>query len=188
MKKTVLSALGLLFFAAAAFSQSPRLDIGLAHQWNFLDRDAALTATKYWGDNGLRVGVHYFQHTAQPTISWYRPRALNFGQHFGFSLAYERQIHLPDSDLELYPFVGAQAFKVAYVIQDENFVRYPEKPNVNLNTHLGVLVKVKLHRRIYMQASAALGPNWAWGHTFGNKNFEFGGLSGTFSLGALYRF
>ncbi|HNL38374.1 MAG: hypothetical protein U0U46_11680 [Saprospiraceae bacterium] len=188
MKKTILPALMLLFFATSAFAQQPRLDIGLAHQWNFLDRDAALTATRYWGDNGVRVGLHYFQHTAQQAVSWYRPRALNFGQHFGFSLAYERRIHLPDSDLELYPFVGGQAFKVAYVKQDENFVQKAEEPAVNLNTHLGVLVKVKLHRRIFVQASAALGPNWSWGQQWGGKNVEFGGLSGTFALGALYRF
>ncbi|MBL7804878.1 MAG: hypothetical protein JNL02_14150 [Saprospiraceae bacterium] len=185
MKSVLVSLFLLAGFAATA--QTARFDLGLAHQWNFLDRDIALTATRYWGADGLRVGLHYFQHTAQPTVAWYRPRAQNLGQRFGLSLAYERRILLPQGDLELYPFVGGQVFKVAYVSQNENFVQFAEEPAVNLNTALGLLTKVKLHRRIYLQGSAALGPNWSWGNNFGGRNFEFGGLSGTFSLGALYR-
>lgn len=171
-------------------AQPDHLDIGLAHQWNALDRDIALTATQYWGNDGFRMGLHYFQHTAQETPEWYRPRARTFGQHIGFSMAYERRIRLPEGDLELFPFLGMQYFTISYVSQNDQFQQFVEAPSTHLHVAPGVLGKVRLHRRIYLQGSASLGTDLIWQHrkhVLGPR-FEVGGLPGAFSLGAMWRF
>ncbi len=182
--------LASFFTCLCLHGQSARLDLGLAHQWNSLDRDVALTATQYWDDNGFRIGLHFFQHTAQERPEWYRPRARTFGQHIGFSMAYERRIRLPEGDLELYPFIGVQYFTISFVSQNEHFEQFVEEPSSHLHLAPGVLGKVKLHRRIYLQGSASLGPDLSWQH---NKNvvgnrLKMGGLPGAFMLGALWRF
>lgn len=186
MKKRLLFA---LFFIASAtlFAQNRHLELGLSHNWNFLDRDAAFTATHYWGANGLRAGVHYYQHTSDEHSTWENARALTPGQRWGFSLAFERRVKLPDSDLELYPYVSEQLFKLSEVFKRENAPSLISAPYPRAKTALGLLGKVKLYRQFYLQGGADLGAVWEKDPNYGNGKWQFDGLGANISLGLQWR-
>lgn len=185
--KKILFILCLTSASSALFAQNRRLDLGLAHSWNFADRDITLTATRYWGANGLRAGVHYFQHTAQQTPGWYRMRAETPGQRWGFSLAYERLIRLPESDVEVYPYFSAQYFRLTSITQDDQFGRLTWGGVSFLKTGLGVLFKARLYRSIYLVGGGDVGPTWEKGSIW-NPDWGYSAICGGATLGAAWRF
>jgi len=64
MKITPILCCCALLASVSLSAQSSHLDLNLAHNWNYLDRDIELSGEQFFGKNGVKLGLHYFQNTA----------------------------------------------------------------------------------------------------------------------------
>lgn len=186
--KNLLNA--LLFFVlnlGVALAQSGHTDLNVVHNWNFLDRDIELSGERFLGKNGFKVGIHYFQNTAEETQTWQdKPRATKLSQRFGFSLSYLRYMPLKESNIELYPYLKLAGFNLPYQAHDEVNGLSTESPLWKFYSGIGLQVKSKLYRQLYLTASADAGGRWE--RRIGTIPGEFfNGLTSCGSIGLSYR-
>lgn len=161
MKKIRLAFLCTLLATAYVSAQSGHLDANLVHNWNHLDRDIELSGEKFFNKNGFKLSLLYFQNTAEETFNWQdKPRATNFGEHWGFGLAYLRFLPIKDSNIELYPYFKISGFKLPYQTQDESFGLFSQRAGWKFYSGIGLQVKSKLYRNLYLTASADAGARW----------------------------
>lgn len=186
MKKITHAFIFSLLATAYASAQSAHLDANLVHNWNYLDRDIELSAERFFNKNGFKVSLHYFQNTAEQTFNWQdKPRATNFREHLGFGLAYLRYIPLKDSNIELYPYFKLSGFRLPYQTQDETFGLRSEPAYWKFYSGIGLQVKSKLYRNLYLTASADAGGRWE--NPQASYLDYFNGLATCGSVGLAYR-
>jgi len=185
MKKITLAFIVSLFVTDYASAQSGHLDANLLHNWNYLDRDLELSAEKFFKKNGFKVSLLYFQNTAEQSSNWeMKPRASNFKEHWGFGLAYLRYLPLKDSNIELYPYFKFTGFELPYQTKNESFGLISQLASWKFYSGIGLQVKSKLYRKLYLTASADAGGRWE--NTPGWLQY-FNGLTSCGSVGLSYR-
>lgn len=186
MHKLYLPALLMLLSLGKITAQAAHFEVNMAHNWNHLDRDLELSAERFFRQNGFRFGLHYFQNTAEETLNWQdKPRATNFAEHWGFSLAYLRYLPLKESNIELYPYFKVSGFNLPYQTQNEVSGLRTEPAKWKFYSGIGLQIKCKLHRRIYLSASADAGARWEKFSYF--QDDYFNGLAACGSVGLAYR-
>lgn len=186
MKIFVITLLFVFFSTGAANAQSAHLDLNLAHNWNYLDRDLELSAERFSKNNGLKISLLYFQNTAEETSNWQgKPRATNLAEHLGLSIAYLRYIPLQESNVELYPYAKLSGFNLPYQSHDENLGLRAEPASWKFYSAIGLQVKCKLYRRLYLSGSVDAGGRWEK-INYG-RNLDFNGLAACGSIGLAYR-
>ena len=186
MKQFSTALLFMLLVTAYASAQSAHFDANLVHNWNYLDRDVELSAERFFDKNGFKLGLHYFQNTAEQTRDWQRkPRATNFAEHWGWSLSYLRYMPINESNIELYPYFKVSGFKLPYQTQSEVSGLSSEPALWKFYTGIGLQVKSKLYRRLYLSASADAGVRWE--NTLASYPGYFNGIATSGSVGLAYR-
>jgi hypothetical protein len=186
MKKITCVILFSLLTTAYASAQSSHLDANLLHNWNYLDRDLELSAEKFFNKNGFKVSLLYFQNTAEQSLNWVmKPRASNFKEHWGFGLAYLRYLPLKNSNIELYPYVKVTGFKLPYQTNNESFGLISQLPYWKFYSGIGLQVKSKLYRDLYLTASADAGARWE--NPQASYLDYFNGLAAGGAVGLAYR-
>jgi hypothetical protein len=187
MKITPILCCCALLTSVSLFSQSSHLDLNLAHNWNYLDRDIEFSGEQFFGKNGVKVALNYFQNTAEETQTWQdKPRATKFSEHIGFSLSYLRYVPLKESNIELYPYLKLSGFKMPYQSNDETYGLRSEYPFWKFYSGIGLQVKSKLYRQLYLTASADAGGRFE--HRLGTVPGDFfNGLATCGSVGLSYR-
>lgn len=186
MKKLFAFSLISLVCACSAFAQSSHMDINTAHHWNYLDRDLELSLERFFNKNGVQLSLHYFQNTAESDMNWQdKPRATNFSEHIGWSLAYLRYLPLSESNVELYPYLKVTGFRLPYQSQNEQNGLFSEPASWKFYSALGVQVKCKLYRKLYLSAGADAGARWD--QSLNTLGGPFNGLAATGFVGLAYR-
>ena len=186
MKKIRLAFLCTLLATAYVSAQSGHLDANLVHNWNHLDRDIELSGEKFFNKNGFKVSLLYFQNTAEQSLNWVmKPRASNFKEHWGFGLAYLRYLPLKNSNVELYPYVKLTGFNLPYQTNNESFGLISQLPHWKFYSGIGLQVKSKLYRDLYLTASADAGGRWE--NPQASYLDYFNGLAAGGAVGLAYR-
>lgn len=169
-------------------AQAGHFDYNVVHNWNYLDRDLEMALEKFSGKNGLRLSVHCFQNTAEETFNWQdKPRATTFAERWGLGLTYLRYVPIPESNIEFYPYLKAMGFRLRYQTQNEQFGLVSEDARWKFYSALGLQVKSKVYRSLYLTASIDAGARWEK-RDFSLGNDFFNGLSSGGSVGLAYRF
>jgi len=167
-------------------SAQKHLDIGLAHNWNLLDRDIEISVEQFYGKIGFKAGLNIFQHTAQESLTWERAYASNLGQRLGFHAAFLYRLPLRNSDVELSPFFKVTSFYLSQKQQigENNAVLYPAF--LRPSTSLGVQGKARLSGRLMLFGSVEAGAMWDFGKVQSNFPRQKGvGLYGLATGGAV---
>ncbi len=186
MKKISTALLFTLLATAYSSAQSGHFDVNMVHNWNYLDRDLELSAERFLNKNGLKVSLHYFQNTAEESLNWQdKPRATNFAEHWGLGLTYLRYLPINESNIELYPYFKLTGFNLPYQTKNEISGLLSQPSSWKFYSGIGLQVKSKLHRRLYLSASADVGSRWEKQSSF-YQNY-FSGLATCGSVGLAYR-
>lgn len=167
-------------------AQSAHFDANLVHNWNYLDRDLELSGERFFKKNGVKISLHYFQNTAEETFNWQdKPRATSIAERWGWGVAYLRYLPMKESNIELYPYFKLTGFKLRYQTQNEVSGLESEPVSWKFYSGLGLQLKSKLYRSIYLSASADVGARWE------NDRYRqtdlFNGLATGGSVGLAYR-
>ncbi len=180
-----------LFLLTSNLFAQKHLDINLAHNWNFLDRDIELSVENFSGKLGFNAGLNLFQHTAQDVLNWERPYAANFGQRIGFHAALLYRIPLRDSDVELAPFFKAGFFYLSEKRQIGENNAETSPAFFRPISSLGIQAKVKLSGRFMLFARADVGIVWDFNGTqefrLGNRAMPIYGFGSGATLGLAWR-
>jgi len=186
MKKFTTAFLFTLLASAYSSAQSGHFDVNLMHNWNHLDRDLELSAERFFSKNGFKVSLNYFQNTAEQYLNWQdKPRATNFTEHWGLGLTYLRYTPINESNIELYPYFKLTGFNLPYQTQSETSGLASELSSWKFYTGIGLQVKSKLYRRLYLSASADVGGRWEK-RPFSYLDY-FNGFATCGSVGLAYR-
>jgi len=187
MKKFTTLMLFTLLTTAYSSAQTGHLDLNMAHNWNYLDRDLELSAERFFNKNGFKIGLHYFQNTAEQYLNWQdKPRATKFAEHLGWSAAYLRHVPVSESNIEFYPYLKLSGFNLRYQAQDEVLGIRSEPATWKFYSGVGIQIKSKLYRKLYLSASADAGAIWAKREgNIGGKVFN--GIAPCGSVGLAYR-
>ncbi len=185
------TAIFALSFLANSLSAQKHLDINLAHNWNFFDRDFEISLEHFSGKFGIKTGLNIFQHTAQESLTWERPYAANFGQKIGFHAAILYRAALPNSNVELSPFFKLASFYLSQKRQIGENNAAIDDPYLRTSSSLGVQAKAKLSGRLMLFGSVEAGAVWDFGshqfHAGNNSGIEFNGLATGGSIGLGWR-
>lgn len=186
MKKCTTLFLFTLLATAYSSAQSSHFDANLVHNWNYLDRDVELSAERFFNKNGFKIGLHYFQNTAEQTFNWQdKPRATNFAERLGWSVQYLRHVPISESNIEFYPYFKFIGFNLRYQAQDEVSGLRSDPARWKFYSGIGLQVKSKLYRKIYLSASVDAGARWEK-LPFSYLNY-FNGIATGGSVGLAYR-
>ncbi|MBC7776894.1 MAG: hypothetical protein H7246_15790 [Phycisphaerae bacterium] len=186
MQKISTAFLFTVLATAYSSAQSSHFDANLVHNWNYLDRDLELSAEQFLNKNGFKISLHYFQNTAEQNFNWQdKPRATNFAERLGLGITYLRYMPINESNIELYPYFKLTGFKLRYQTQNETSGLFSEPSSWKFYSGIGLQVKSKLYRRLYLSASADAGARWE------NDRYRqtdlFNGIATGGSVGLAYR-
>ncbi len=179
----------LILLNSNLFAQK-HLDIGLAHNWNFLDRDIEVSIERFKGKIGIKAGLNYFQFTAPESVSYERNYAAYLDQKIGFHVAILYRGVLPDSEVELAPFLKLSGFYVGDKVQVDNLTVGTYAPYNKLNTAFGLQVKTKLTGKVMLFGNLESGARWdLFGPRYSQQNqpVSFNGLTAGGSVGLAWR-
>ncbi len=186
MKNTLIIFFALLIMGKA-MAQANHLDVNLSHNWNYLDRDVELAAERLVNKNGIRISLHYFQNTADESENWQnKPRATNFAERWGWSIAYLRYLPIRESNIELYPYLKLTGFYLPYQTKDEVTGLHTEPARWKLYSALGLQMKSRLYRNFYLSATVDAGAGWEKSN-YSLPTDYFAGLATGGSVGLAYR-
>lgn len=173
-----------------SLSAQKHLDINLAHNWNFFDRDFEISLEHFPGKFGVKAGLNIFQHTAQESLNWERPYAANFGQKIGYHAALLYRAPVPNSNVELSPFFKIASFYLSQKQQIGENNAVVSNPYLRTATSLGVQAKARLSGRLMLFGNVEAGSVWEFGthpNQLSGNSIYFNGLATGGSIGLGWR-
>lgn len=146
-----------LSFAGDVQSQSTYSAIGITENWSFIGRNWEFSYEKGFDRNFFKFGLHLFQNgTALENNYYYKNnfRAYDFTQFWGYSLAFQRTISIPDSHIEAGPFMRFRYFSLGLRRIVDRHTYEEEQPLPTFDYTIGIKGKVKLWKDISLTGGA----------------------------------
>ncbi len=184
--------------------------IRLNYNWSYIGKNIDMSFQKSFKNNTVYAGFKYYLNIPfkdnQNNVTKNRYYSATFIEHFGLTAGYEYRINIKNSDLTPFIFYNFQfSDNRIYdynIIMPFNFYngkmlykKYPDiytNPMPVIDNNIGIGLKFKLYKRIYVSARAGIGIGLFYfdsssPYSWGQSHWDWE-LTTFFNIGLIYYF